>query len=258
MHVQVAAFLDEYKDDLPVLFDWYFDESIPRKRFGFSFGDGSTFEKTLELKTQLTSATIKSRAPLAQVRLAEYVIKDWGGIKRFGQANATVTTLLPLATKTRPGKAKGQFPFKNISSWSKWLSVICPDWALIYDARVAYSLNAINLMAGAPGMVFPMPQGRNSTLQLLDPASVALASRLRTTKEETPELIRKAHVLADDDVYDSYLDVATGAHNLLWPNNEQPLVLVEMLLFALANNVVFRRLVEFLRCPAEPVAMARA
>lgn len=138
-----------------------------------------------------------------------------------------------------------EFPFKNISSWSKWLSIICPDWATIYDARIAYSLNAISFLSGAKSKVFPIPSGRNTTLKLLDASTLALTARLSPKEATDTKVIKQQHYWRKDEVYRKYLDTLDGAHQRLWPEGTS-IMLTEMLLFALAETVVFNDLVHFI------------
>jgi hypothetical protein len=245
MHQQLANYLKKYKTKLEAHYDWGINDAIPRDRFGFTFSGKTSFAKTLELKQQLSYAAASSSRLEDKYLLAEYIIKDWGGIKRFSKIHETVQRLEPLRGKDRP--ASFDFAFENISSWSKWLSVICPNWALIYDARVAYSLNAINFMSGSKAKIFPVPAGRNSTMKLLDSSTLAISLRLNTGEEDSAKALRATHLVPDNDAYLCYLDTVTQAHKVIWADDDRPIVYTEMLLFALADTVIFRDLLAFHR-----------
>ncbi len=88
--------------------------------------------------------------------IAEWVIKNWGGIK-----TNKPKTIARYATEAR--SASPETPIQGIASFSKVLAASNPEKYAIYDARVAVSLNAIQLLAGVgdDGIAFPYLPGRN-------------------------------------------------------------------------------------------------
>ena len=241
MHEGLSTYLTKHKDDIEGHYKWQFDESLPQKRFGFSFSGKTPFQKTLELKRQLAEAVRKARNVETKVRLADYFIKDWGGIRRFSHTEKMVSSLDALIASKAPPKG-AQFPYENISSWSKWLSVICPDWAPIYDARVAYSLNGINFLQGGLSKAFPIPTGRNTKTALIDTSTLVVMARLSKGPDSKNEDIGSAHYWRPNEVYSQYLSSIRTTHQQLW--REKPIVYTEALLFALADTVIFSDVVK--------------
>ena len=96
---------------------------------------------------------------------------------------------------------KADFGFKKISSWSKWLSVVCPKWACIYDTRIAYSLNAINYISGAEHKIFPIPEGRNTQINILDVATLLLSRKLYAADSIEPKAVKKRHFVSESAVF---------------------------------------------------------
>ena len=136
---------------------------------------------------------------------------------------------------------KADFGFKRISSWSKWLSVVCPKWACIYDTRVAYSLNAINYISGAKHKIFPMPEGRNTQINILDVTTLLLSRKLSVADSLEPKAIRKSHFVSESAAYETYTKVIHDVHSLLW-GSSAPCQFSEMLLFSLADTHIYEDL----------------
>ena len=56
MHNEIAEYLSKYVSRIDELYRWPFKEEIPRRTFGFSFSGKTVFQKTLELKQQISEA----------------------------------------------------------------------------------------------------------------------------------------------------------------------------------------------------------
>ncbi|MFG0548922.1 hypothetical protein [Pseudomonas sp. yb_9] len=236
MDKAVAQYLEEKKDRLPFLYDWKFDEALAAEKFAIEFTGANWFEKTLELKNHLRAQASTNTHQHGVI--ATYFIRDWGGIKRFSRVDETLSLFSqhagsPVAPVTFTP------PFARISSWSKWASVVCPDWACIYDARVAYSLNAINYMNGAEHPIFPMPEGRNTRLRILDINTLLLTKRLESGESSDPKRLKQAHFIPDNQAYLQYLTLVRNVSTLLWDDTEH-IHEVEMLLFALADSDIYQ------------------
>lgn len=118
MHNEIAEYLLKYRGRIDELYRWPFKEEIPRREFGFSFSGETAFQKTIELKRQISEAAKDAHSEAEKERLATYFIKDWGGIAKI-YAPEIVSRFNPVAFSEAPCKA--DFGFKKISSWSKWL-----------------------------------------------------------------------------------------------------------------------------------------
>jgi hypothetical protein len=116
-------------------------------------------KQNIELRYHLKTCWANADAQ-EKTRLATWIIKDWGGIGRNNQA--TIDGYVAMADTPAPTT-----PFTGVSSYSKVLSMRDPDKFAIYDARVAASLNAIQLILHLQGvssvnfLAFPTPSSRN-------------------------------------------------------------------------------------------------
>lgn len=237
----VAKYLSQHIAQLSTYYDRTFNVTRAGDVLGTQLASAGAFALALELKEKLRAAYQQATTIDRKIQLARYFVTEWGGIKGLSQEalRAFVIQLDPLAGRPRPHQY--HFEFNKVSSWSKWLSVLCPDWAPIYDARVAYSLNAINVISNADMKVFPAPEGRNQTLKLLDATTLSLVSRLQREASHTVDTIKAQHFVSRDDVYATYMDILMLAHRELWPAGTS-LAHTEMLLFALADTVIFKDL----------------
>ncbi|EMR47915.1 hypothetical protein [Pseudomonas putida] len=234
----VTEFLRERKDDLPSLYGWTFDHGLASSEFDISFSGETSFDRTLELKTGLRDLVRSTSCEAEHGRVATYFIKVWGGITRFSKVSETLELFSSYKGSTAvPAGFKPSF--KLISSWSKWASIVCPDWACIYDARVAYSLNAINYLTGAKHPIFPMPDGRNTRLKMLDITTLLLGERLLPGESSDPKSMRKKHFVSEQDAYPQYLSIVRKVSKDLW-GDEKHIHEVEMLLFALADGEIYQ------------------
>lgn len=238
MDKEIAEYLRARRDSLPSLYDWKFDYEIASSEFGLAFSGATSFERTLELKTGLRNLVSSNTSDAEHQRVATYFIKTWGGITRFSKINETLA--LFSSHKGSTAMPAGFKPsFKLISSWSKWASIICPDWACIYDARVAYSLNAINYLSGSSHRIFPMPEGRNTRLNMLDITTLLLGERIDPGESSDPKHLRKNHYVPEQDAYPLYLSIVRNVSMELWGDVDH-IHQVEMLLFSLADGDIYQ------------------
>lgn len=235
MDEKIAEYLKDRKEHISSLYTWTFDASIPEQQFGIVVEGADCLEKTVSLKNRLREYI--SDHPDAQEDVATYFITKWGGIRRFSKAWETVTAFSSLhGSSSRPADFKPGF--KSVSSWSKWASLVCPAWACIYDARVAYSINAINYLTGGEHKIFPTPDGRNTRLGILDVSTLLLERKIRDGDSNNPKDIEAAHFIPESDAYLEYLDLVASVSNRLW-NDSAHIHEVEMLLFALADADIY-------------------
>jgi hypothetical protein len=237
MNLEIVQYLMPYKDDLHRHYTWPFDVNIPKNKFGFDFHGKSIFTNTQLLKSQLQSSAIKARSDDDLKLLAEYFIREWGGVSGFDASSLVGKYKKISFSKEMP--INFDFDFKNISSWSKWLCIICPAWAVIYDARVAYSINAINYLTGSKYKIFPMPESRNAKINFLDISTLILNSRLASTDSADPQLAKDYHFFDEKTVYCQYVELVKKVGSQLYGKKSVGQMDVEMLLFSLADRQIF-------------------
>ncbi len=259
------------------------------------FGGG--FAETLELRQAVARRSREIQAgkkgatrvqELAD--LAKFVISDWGGLNgndeetieeyasRFTDIETGFDAVVDhesLRSAVRPRIRRGLYKFGGIASWSKWLSFVWNDWALIYDARIAFALDAIHFIRAVNAPVLPVPPGRNGLLASLDAESAAAFAWLgsygsacpprdemdavsvgKTSKDDPLRIWLNNAVVPDQDAYAYYLDVMAEAHQQLW-QDDRPLVHTEMLLFKISIIEVAQDFVSgMLERLGRPVGMA--
>ncbi|MBR8347489.1 hypothetical protein [Burkholderia ambifaria] len=220
------------------------------------------FAETMQLRRAVAvrAREIQAEAQLPRrvedlADLASFVISDWGNLNGNGPQTIKgyaerftgieipfddIRCAADLRAAVPPRKRPGLFRFSGIASWSKWLNFVWNDWALIYDARIAFALDAVHFIYKVDAPVFPVPPGRNPRLANLDAQSSAAFSRLANYADESFPASEISNRLVNalvpgKDVYGYYLAVMAEVHRLLWPARESsPLVHTEMLLFMLS------------------------
>ncbi|PCE32540.1 hypothetical protein [Burkholderia ubonensis] len=190
--------------------------------------------------------------------LCKFVICQWGALGSNGDdtieayarvyTNAAIPDLSAICSlQELRVQANCNFPFKGIASWSKWLNFVWPEWALIYDARIAFALNAIHVMKGVDARAFPVPPGRDKLLSTLDSQTLAALSYLKRQRKHIPDVPNgeyvntladwlKSGTIAEGDAYEFYLMVMRRVQDVIGRVSFPAFVDVEMLLFYLSNR----------------------
>ncbi|ALC55770.1 hypothetical protein AMS56_02505 [Burkholderia pseudomallei] len=220
------------------------------------------FAETMQLRRAVAARAreIQARMPFQKriddlADLAKFVISDWGNLngndaqtivdyaQRFTGIDVPfddVRCVSDLRAAVLPRRQRGLFRFAGIASWSKWLNFVWNDWALIYDARIAFALDAVHFISKVDAPIFPVPPGRNPRLANFDAQGSAAFGRLANYSHERlagSEISARleAAMVPEREAYSYYLAVMAEVHGLLWPSSEsKPLVHTEMLLFKLS------------------------
>lgn len=132
------------------------------------------FERAIALR-KCINVELRNK-PKRKIELTNFYISKWGGVR----ANSPATILAYAREEDATLIARRT---KGIASWSKALSIRDPNKYAIYDARVAFSLNALqtNRKVSDP-IFFPLVAGRNS--QLREPTR-QIRSEVKKEKSET-------------------------------------------------------------------------
>jgi hypothetical protein len=99
-----------------------------------------------------------------RIRIARWIVRDWGGIRRGIETVDTWVDSLGDFSLDRLNKFSQNMAFKRISSWSKILAFAEPNHHAIFDARVAASLNCC-LVAIRAKYGFFQPSSQNRVIQ---------------------------------------------------------------------------------------------
>ena len=175
-----------------------------------------------------------------------WIIKDWGGILTAKDSN-TIELIDDFLTSNKPS-------YKRIASSSKVGSFMYPQKYIIYDSRVAYSLNWIILSQNAGKKFFPIPNGRNSKMMAFD---MNVLIRLKNINHYCPDdinrLEKKRFISQNDkDIYISEIDAYNELNKLikeinskLWADDRaNNLYYTEMLLFSIADKEIYYDIVK--------------
>ena len=140
-------------DNLPTQYVWPQKGTFPELD-GIEFS-GSNYQKNLQLKSGFRRQWDSGD----RLALANWIISDWGGIKT-NQPQTIERYVADIEQDTL------SLDLSGVASYSKVLAFIDPNKYAIYDARVAASLNLIQLIARTekPVLWCDLP-GRNSQIE---------------------------------------------------------------------------------------------
>lgn len=248
---KIVKHLDKHKHDLPTLYNW--NANIERlaeldtltKEQIIEINKLSPYEKELHLKKivgEKLNDTLRTDAALFD-KICLWVIKDWGGITSAKDRD-TLILIKDFLSQDKPN-------FNRIASASKVGAYLYPDKNVIYDSRVAYSLNWIILSENAGQQYFPIPEGRNSKMSAFDlNVLIRLKNISAYQTTDVKHLDHKRFVNnCDKKIYinkkDAYFELNKLVRQInqnLWKGDtekEHNLYFTEMLLFSIADREVF-------------------
>lgn len=255
---KIVSYLMPIKDKLHELYNWNakLDKLVDFKIIDndqFNCWKGlSSYEKELNIKHEINKYLQTAAADVSEDNnfdeVCYWIIKEWGGI------NLNKEKVMQLVDQFLTRKELG---FDKIASISKVASFMFPEEFIIYDSRVAYSLNWIILKTDAGNNYFPVPEGRNSKMTSFDMNTlihIKHANYFFTNDQN--ELLGKNKFISKRDqiIYfdkeDAYMHLnilIKEINKKLWnEDNEksQKLFYTEMLLFSIADNYIFQDIVK--------------
>lgn len=248
---KIVNYLEKYKSDLSNLYKW--NAKIDRLvEFGVltknqvqEINKLKPFEKELLLKKKVGKKLNETRNTNKEIfdKLCLWVIKDRGGILTAND-NDTINLITNFLNQDKPD-------FKRIASSSKVGAYLFPEKNIIYDSRVAYSLNWIILSENAGQKYFPIPEGRNSKMSAFD---LNVLIRLKNISFYQPNSIsvldNKLFIKNSDKqifidkkiAYSELNKLVIEVNQKLWQGNyekQRNLYFTEMLLFSIADREIF-------------------
>ena len=198
-------------DEIKSKYDWNFNvKNLP---LPYEKKSSNHYENSLDLRgfihREIESNSSESRA------LQFWYVRDWGGVKR--NSEATLDNYIQSSPENLIARRE-----KGIASWSKILSVRDPSSYVIYDARVAMSLNTISFIkANDLSVCFPQISSRNKKI-------VAAQAKVK--------LYAKHHALrAQKSFYEFYLNLLRQAE--VECGHKFDIQTAEMILFANAEDL---------------------
>jgi hypothetical protein len=246
---KIANYLNRFKDKLPELYSWNakIEKLVELNVISVSelqvINSQSPYDKELVLKKKVNlklSEYYKSNKVLFD-SLCLWIIKDWGGILTAKDSN-TLELINDFLKSDKPN-------YKRIASASKVGAYMFPEKYIIYDSRVAYSLNWIILSENAGNVFFPIPNGRNSKMAAFE---MNVLIRLKNIEHYVPNKITemdnrlyikqkdKLKYIPEKDSYTELNKLIKELSQKLWDSEKaKMLYYTEMLLFSIADREIF-------------------
>jgi len=248
---KIVKYLEKYKSDLPTLYQWPVEIARLVELETLSIEEAHDLVKLkpyyqgLQLRKivgQKLNEAYESNKDLFY-KLCLWVIKEWGGIKTRSVKDIS-DLVKPFIKETKPD-------FNRIASSSKLGAFMYPEKFVIYDSRVAYSLNWIILSENAGQKFFPIPEGRNSKTSAFDMNVLIRLKYIKNYRPESLEALKKRNFINEVDktlfidkkeAYSELNSLVKQINVKLWegdPVKERNLYYTEMLLFSIADREVF-------------------
>lgn len=249
----LVTYLDQFKNKLPELYDWkfsldglYFISDDDKNKLS-EISNSNNYEKVIKLKSILPKYLDLNHSSYKQA--IDWIIKEWGGIKTGSKISQKQYNSLKNSRKL------ASLPFNRIASFSKPAAFISPDKCIIYDSRVAYSINWILLSSRAKHKFFPIPEGRNSKMKAFDMNTlIHLAFKenyfSENDQEENKRFISnrdKQVYLEKECAYEVLNSLISEVSKELWkgdPEKQINLFYTEMLLFSIADTIIFQDIIK--------------
>lgn len=204
------------------------------------------YEKEIILKKKINQKLLDSYTNDKEFffKLCLWVIKDWGGIKT-AKDEQTKELIEVFLSETSPS-------FKRIASSSKVGSFMYPEKNIIYDSRVAYSLNWIIFSKNAGDIFFPIPEGRNSKMTAFDMNVLIRLKNIESYKVDNLEeldnkkfinSIDKKNYIPKNIAYTELNKLIKEISYKLWEGDiekQKNLYYTEMLLFSIADREIYK------------------
>lgn len=249
---KIVNYLEKFKSRLPELYKWNANitrlvelEILTNQQIE-ELDQLTPYLKEIQLK-KIVGKKLNEYLETNSVefnKLCIWIIKDWGGIKAVKREE----TIGLLEEYLRVEKPK----FNRIASTSKVGAYLYPQKNIIYDSRVAYSLNWIILSKNAGNLYFPIPEGRNSKMKAFDLNVLIRLKHISNFKINNisaldyKNFINKADsnlFINKDLAYFELNKLVRDIHNKLWKDEVEKLENLyhtEMLLFAIADREIFK------------------
>jgi hypothetical protein len=247
---KIVNYLKQYKNQLSEYYNWNANTEKLEELKVFSKSEleelvnEKPFEKEIKLKIRiclkLNDFLKNSKTDFNNLSL--WIIKNWGGINSPNDSKT-----LNLIDNYLD---KGIIKFDRIASLSKVLAYLKPKEFIIYDSRVAYSLNWILLSNRIESKFFPIPEGRNSKMIAFDMNvlirmnhinSYKVNNELEFKNKQFISKIDKKVFIPKNQAYFELNKTISQISKKLWSNEKtEYLYYTEMLLFAIADTEIYK------------------
>ncbi len=247
---KIANYLMQFKDNLPELYTWntkiekLVDLGVISQSEYNDLNSKTSYEKELVLKKKV-NLKLHEYYKFNKVlfdKLCLWIIKDWGGILTAKDSD-TIELIEEFLNSDNP-------KYKRIASASKVGAYMYPEKYIIYDSRVAYTLNWIILSEKAGDIFFPIPNGRNSKMTAFE---MNVLIRLKNIEHYAPNDISemdnrlyinkkdKSNYISEKESYNELNKLILEISKQLWnAEKSKMLYYTEMLLFSIADREIFK------------------
>ncbi|WP_281226324.1 hypothetical protein [Flavobacterium aquiphilum] len=232
--------LKKYKQsvDLENRFDYNFDidtNIFSDQEKNELFKNENIFSRNIRLKELIKT---KTKGSYKLTDLNFWIINKWGGIQTFKQNENNLKKIETFSNQLAKSKLTKD-TFSTISSLSKVSSFIEPDNYVIYDSRVIYAINWLIMTTKPTGLkYFPMPTGRNKKLVDFDINTIIHLTHLESY--QNGEEIFYKHSVA----YFEFCELIKTLSKTVFDDQTIKPYYLEMLLFTIADNEIFRELIK--------------
>ncbi len=251
---KIVDYLKQFKDNLPSLYTW---KAKIDKLVELGVLEPNEIDKLNKLNSYDREIILKDRVNIKIHnsykndkenfdKLCLWIIKDWGGILTAKDKDTIQLISTFLNTKTHS--------YKRIASASKVGAYMYPEKYIIYDSRVAYSINWIILSENAGNIFFPIPSGRNSKMVAFDMnVLIRMKNVLHYTPIEIEEMDKRQYIKSKDkklyipekESYSELNKLIKKINKRLWDGDKsEKLFYTEMLLFSIADREIFKDITE--------------
>ena len=209
----------------------YYTWKIPSALFDGSSNvySGSNFEANVALKKDLSKRW--QEEPHIREEITKWIISEWGGIR--GNRKSTLNNYYRQSLQKSPAT-----PLKGIASFSKVLAVKDPENYAIYDARVAVSVNAVQIIAKTDkGVAFPYLAGRNN---ITGNTTSKPRRGFSTMNEVSVKTLTSSPTFWSKVRKDGAYEIYTNALKQISTELQTPLFYLEMALFSQAEELACR------------------
>ncbi|WP_334126731.1 hypothetical protein [Empedobacter brevis] len=255
---KIVKYLEKFKLELPELYKWnanitrLVELEILTNQQVEELNQLTPYLKEIQLKKIVGKKLNESYSNNSELfdKLSVWIIKDWGGIKASN--NDEISKLIEVFLNNEKPD------FKRIASSSKVGSYLYPHKNIIYDSRVAYSLNWIILSENAGSFYFPIPEGRNSKMRAFDlNVLIRLKNLSNYQVSDVNELNNRLFIKKADSelfineriAYYELNKLISQVHKILWkdePEKIEHLYYTEMILFSIADREIFKDITDSL------------
>jgi hypothetical protein len=252
-------------DKLSTLYRWEIDK--PLNSLTTILPEAGWIQPILQSEKDIVLRTLALRKQIAgamngqnEERIGEWILVDWGKTwKKKGVHKEQLPKYRELAKDEKGEKG----PFDGIASWSKWLAFKYPQYHVIYDARVIYSINWLLLNAGARRGFFQFPPGRNTVMALLDyrlllfrrclgdEAVIRLLDKDIKGREDGDReksgfqtQLEQNLFASSEDTYEQYRRLVQRLAKSIHPDDNFGMTKIEMLLFAIADRSIAKEVLQ--------------